>query len=68
LILRLFSVSRSLDVLSVRPKRHPSYCFRRAGSEFAGRTQGGKFALQITAQGMPAAIAPLPNRNTDRAA
>lgn len=37
----------------VKPKRHPGYCYIRAGFNVCGETKGGLLALQLTPDAMP---------------
>jgi hypothetical protein len=48
-----------VDAGKVRPKRHPGYCFLRAGWRHAGHTAAGLHVLQQLPDGMPPP-APLP--------
>lgn len=53
-----------VDRAATRPKKHPGYCYLRAGFEPVGRTSGGLHALQLTPDAMPPAAAP--TGSTDR--
>jgi hypothetical protein len=46
-----------VDATKVRHKRDPGRCFRRAGFEHVGFTEGGLWALQLTPDRMPAPAA-----------
>ena len=36
-----------VDRAKVRPKRHPGYCFLKAGFEYVGKTKAGQIAMQL---------------------
>lgn len=42
-----------VDEDKVRPKRHPGYCFLKAGFKKAGRTKGGLLAFHLSPEEMP---------------
>lgn len=48
-----------IDTRRVRRKRDPGRCFRKAGFEPAGFTQGGLVVLQLTPEGFPGPVAPM---------
>lgn len=47
-----------VDESKTRHKRDPGRCYRRAGFEPCGRTQGGLVALQLLPDDMPEPLAP----------
>lgn len=49
-----------VDADKIRRKRDPGRCYRRAGFEAVGYTQGGLLALQLLPDAMPAAVPPAP--------
>lgn len=48
-----------VDAGQVRQKRDPGRCYRRAGFEHVGYTQGGLVVLQLLPARMPSPLAPL---------
>ena len=48
-----------VDAGKIRPKRDLGRCYRRAGWEPVGYTQGGLLALQLVPSRMPSPLAPL---------
>lgn len=48
-----------VDPGKTRPKRHPGFCYLKAGFEYDGKTQGGLVALVLRPDRMPPAEAPL---------
>jgi hypothetical protein len=47
-----------VDPEKTRRKRDPGRCYRRAGWEACGQTQGGLIALRLAPERMPAPLAP----------
>ncbi len=43
-----------VDTRKTKPKRHPGYCYLKAGFQYAGQTKGGLVALQMLPRDMPA--------------
>ena len=48
-----------VDADKTRRKRDPGRCYRRAGFEPVGFTQGGLWALQLLPEAMPPACSPI---------
>lgn len=48
-----------IDRAKVKPKKDPGYCYRMAGWEVVGETQGGLLALGLKADAMPTPDNPL---------
>lgn len=48
-----------VDASKVRHKRDPGRCYIKAGFKRVGETNGGLVALQLLADGMPLAVAPI---------
>lgn len=42
-----------IDPRHVKPKRHPGYCYLRAGFEYAGLTPKGLHVLHLAERAMP---------------
>jgi len=42
-----------VNTAKVKPKRHPGYCYIRAGFNVCGETKGGLLALQLIPDAMP---------------
>jgi hypothetical protein len=47
-----------VDRDKTKPKRHPGYCYLKAGFKYCGESKGGLVALQIKAGQMPPAEPP----------
>ena len=47
-----------IDRAKTRPKKHPGYCFLKAGFEPVGRTKGGLYVVQLLPDAMPEAAPP----------
>jgi hypothetical protein len=47
-----------VDRDKTKPKRHPGYCYLKAGFKYCGESKGGLVALQIKAGEMPPAEPP----------
>lgn len=48
-----------VDAAQVRRKRDPGRCYRRAGFEHVGFTDGGLWTLRLSVERMPVPAAPL---------
>jgi hypothetical protein len=49
-----------IDRSKTKPKKHPGFCYLKAGFHPAGMTKGGLHAVQMWPEFMPRAEAPLP--------
>lgn len=48
-----------VDRNKTRNKKHPGYCYRKAGWDEIGMTKGGLIALGLPSDRMPAPVPPL---------